>query len=117
MAASACGTLYRFEFCHGLLCTRSQLISQVLAWCLVFVFIVAFYLLYVPFIHDGWNIGIGVVVGILALVSIVTGIKVSLSDPTDPNVKKNHTPNPLNKIQGRHVIDENYYCSLCEVYV
>src|SRR5690242_7477746 len=112
MDVSFLGILYKYIAAnlHKFSCRK------VLAWLIVLLFFCAFYVVYVPILGQGWDIGIGIFVGFLSLTSITTGLAVSLSDPSDPNVKKDHDPTGL-KPKGKHVIDENYYCSICEVHV
>ena len=104
------GTLSRFENYHSLLNLK------VLSWFLIILFTAEFYTLYIPIFRWGWNIAMAIIMGILILISTITSIIIMLMDPSDTNVKKNHNSSFF-KPKGKHVIDENYFCSICEVHV
>lgn len=56
--------------------------------------------------------------GLLFLVCIITGLWTTLSDPSDPSVNpKAPDPGIVQLEKGKHIIDENYFCTLCKVYV
>jgi len=83
----------------------------------MFAFTGIYYVLYIPFLPFGWNIALGLIMIFFLVVSTFTGFKVMLSDPADPNVKKDNDPEKISVPKGKHVIDENLYCTLCQVNV
>ena len=89
---------------------------QVTSWFLMIIFISEYFIFLVP-IFDVWaNIAIGIIFGLLAVTSVSGSLFLMILDPVDPSVKKGHDPSGF-EVKGKHVIDENFFCSLCQVHV
>lgn len=90
---------------------------KVMGWCLTFIFLAIFYVWYIPVLPFVAQVVLGIVMGIDALISITTCLITTLTDAADPSLKVGHDPENIKLPPGQHVIDENFYCAICEVVV
>lgn len=82
------------------------------------VLLIVYFVWYIPMLPLEAQIVLGIVMGIDFMISTVTGLIATLTNAADPNLIVGHNPEIVRLPPGRkHVIDEHFYCALCQVIV
>jgi hypothetical protein len=91
---------------------------KIIAWVVTGVLGGAFMVWWVPIFPLPFGIVLGILFGVLFLISVVSGFFASWIDAADQSVQISHIPLPFTKSSNKpHVIDSNFYCNICEVHV